>query len=287
MEGPLPGERRERPMQELKVEEKYVGGESLKARAQAWLEHACLPDPLFPEGTVTSIYYDTAALTSYDEKRQGDFLKTKCRLRWYDSDAVTPVTCATTSSGAEPVTVPASGGTLTRSASGATRSDSRPARSALAAGEQACTAFLEAKYRIGGARCKVRMRLALERAWLEGADLADPRFLDLLSRWDTAEERERFAGLAPSIEIRYRRRRFVCPASLSRVCLDTDIEAGRANGRLIASMASVRVPLVVLEIKEQGGGPVPWLEFLYRAGFRRRSYSKYGDCVARLLNEEY
>ena len=52
----------------------------------AWLRHVCLPDPVYPEAIVYSLYYDTPALDSYHEKVDGDFIKTKCRLRWYDPD---------------------------------------------------------------------------------------------------------------------------------------------------------------------------------------------------------
>ena len=48
-----------------------------------WLRTVCRLDPVFPEGIVSSIYYDTPALDSLREKVNSDYLKTKVRLRWY------------------------------------------------------------------------------------------------------------------------------------------------------------------------------------------------------------
>lgn len=51
--------------------------------ARAWLHHVCVPDPHFPSGIISSIYFDTRTLDSYQEKVNGDYSKTKVRLRWY------------------------------------------------------------------------------------------------------------------------------------------------------------------------------------------------------------
>lgn len=48
-----------------------------------WLRHAYLPDRSYAVGFVWSIYYDTSGLDLYYEKRNGDYLKSKVRLRWY------------------------------------------------------------------------------------------------------------------------------------------------------------------------------------------------------------
>jgi hypothetical protein len=47
--------------------------------------HCCLPDPVYPYGDVHSIYYDTPELASYHESEDGDIIKTKYRIRWYDT----------------------------------------------------------------------------------------------------------------------------------------------------------------------------------------------------------
>jgi len=48
-----------------------------------WLKHQCMPDPEFPEGAISSIYYDTRNWRFMAEKDNSDYLKMKIRLRWY------------------------------------------------------------------------------------------------------------------------------------------------------------------------------------------------------------
>ena len=47
------------------------------------LKRCCRPDPDFPLGVVSSIYYDTPQLHLLYEKINSDYLKTKVRVRWY------------------------------------------------------------------------------------------------------------------------------------------------------------------------------------------------------------
>ncbi|MGV7223723.1 MAG: VTC domain-containing protein [Nitrospinales bacterium] len=48
-----------------------------------WLEYCYIQDPNYHFSSVSSIYYDTPTLDLYWEKRNGDYLKSKVRLRWY------------------------------------------------------------------------------------------------------------------------------------------------------------------------------------------------------------
>jgi hypothetical protein len=48
-----------------------------------WLESLCRPDAQHPDADVWTIYYDTPALASLDEKLNSDYLKMKVRVRWY------------------------------------------------------------------------------------------------------------------------------------------------------------------------------------------------------------
>jgi len=48
-----------------------------------WLTSRCRPDPEFPVGIVSSIYYDTRDWQFLREKINSDYLKTKIRVRWY------------------------------------------------------------------------------------------------------------------------------------------------------------------------------------------------------------
>ena len=204
----------------------------------AWLEHVCARHPEYGDETIHSIYYDTPSLQCYREKVNGDFIKTKVRLRWYSKASGNP------------------GDVL-----------------------------LEVKRKAGGSRAKKRVRLDVDRKWLEGADLDDPGFVELLHAHAGLGELPP-SGLAPSVHIRYRRHRFVCPASRAGVSLDTGIGVGRVNGALIAGVSCATIPHVVLEVKGGDRGGIAWMGRLYDAGFRSRSFSKYGECVSRLIGEE-
>ena len=63
------------------IEQKYLFRAGQEEMILHWLDHACLPDPEFDAGLVSTIYYDTPSLSLYESKRNGDFLKCKVRLR--------------------------------------------------------------------------------------------------------------------------------------------------------------------------------------------------------------
>jgi hypothetical protein len=65
------------------IEQKYLFPAGKEELILDWLEHACLPDPEYDGGLVSTIYYDTSSFALYYSKRNGDFLKCKVRLRWY------------------------------------------------------------------------------------------------------------------------------------------------------------------------------------------------------------
>ena len=50
-----------------------------------WLKLRCQPDTNFPFGVISSIYYDTKDWKFLGEKINSDYLKTKFRVRWYES----------------------------------------------------------------------------------------------------------------------------------------------------------------------------------------------------------
>jgi hypothetical protein len=62
---------------------KYVIGNNRSLQIVKWLETTCRKDPEFPEGTVSSIYFDTKTWRCLNEKLNSDYLKTKIRIRWY------------------------------------------------------------------------------------------------------------------------------------------------------------------------------------------------------------
>ncbi len=223
------------------AESKFVGMADREEFVIAWLRHVCLPDPLHAEAVVSSLYYDTPGLSAYHEKTGGDFIKTKCRLRWYEPD--------------------------------------------IAADPAIRTAFLEIKHKIGQGRRKSRARIELDRGWLDTAGLDHPRFLEILASNAPALGERLPSGLLPAAVVRYRRRRFICPFTLSRICLDTEIGLERVNGRLLPRLGPVTLATIVLEVKDGGSAQIPWLTKLHAAGIRQRSFSKYGACIASLLKE--
>ena len=68
----------------LESENKYVVPAHQTSSALRILECMCDPDPKFPFGIVSSIYYDSRNWDFLREKRNSDYLKTKVRLRWYE-----------------------------------------------------------------------------------------------------------------------------------------------------------------------------------------------------------
>ena len=64
-------------------EAKFVAERWRAESARRWLQMVCRPDPDFPEATVYTVYYDTPGLRCLHEKLNGDYLKSKVRLRWY------------------------------------------------------------------------------------------------------------------------------------------------------------------------------------------------------------
>ena len=53
-----------------------------------WLDRVLTPDPVYPDSIVSNIYFDSYGLKSYREKLDGDYLKTKYRIRWYETPGI-------------------------------------------------------------------------------------------------------------------------------------------------------------------------------------------------------
>ncbi len=107
----------------------------------AWLQTHCRPDSAHPVNTVESIYYDTPDWRHLREKANGDYLKTKLRLRWYSHRAPQ-------------------------------REGATPASRQV---------FAELKQKIGSRREKQRLEVNQDVDWLENAPLNAPELLNLPS----------------------------------------------------------------------------------------------------------
>jgi hypothetical protein len=66
-------------------EVKFILDNSRSRTLTEYVSKVCRPDPLYPEGIVSSIYFDTRDFLFLGEKLSSDFLKAKVRFRWYSS----------------------------------------------------------------------------------------------------------------------------------------------------------------------------------------------------------
>lgn len=67
------------------IEQKYIFVGHQQGMLLDWLKHCCIQDPQYYSGSISTLYFDTATFCLYDEKRNGDFTKSKVRLRWYST----------------------------------------------------------------------------------------------------------------------------------------------------------------------------------------------------------
>jgi VTC domain-containing protein len=68
------------------IEQKFLFDATRRELLLDWLECHLVRDPEFYFSPIVSLYYDTPSLSLYDEVRNGDYLKTKVRLRWYEKE---------------------------------------------------------------------------------------------------------------------------------------------------------------------------------------------------------
>ncbi len=211
----------------------------MEQRALSILDLHCLADPSHPKGYISSIYYDTYHLKHFYEKIEGDNLKRKFRLRWYDDLFCKP--------------------------------------------DDPLRAFIEIKYRIGSGRQKVRHKISVPKKILVSAPLEDDIFLDLL--YGNSHEVGDLIplDLFPVVCISYKRRRYVCKRTGGGVCIDVDIRGSRFNSNIFCAANTVSSNMIVCEFKDPGLYDLPMAEELYHAGFKLRSFSKYGECVSQIM----
>lgn len=71
----------------LSNERKYIATLDKKDHSFSMIQNYCILDPIYPVGKIRSIYFDSLSLRSYREKIEGDNLKVKVRLRWYNEES--------------------------------------------------------------------------------------------------------------------------------------------------------------------------------------------------------
>ena len=135
-------------------------------------------------------------------------------------------------------------------------------------------AFVEAKFRMGTRRSKVRARLPYPADEIAGWDLQDPRLLSfpLLLREQGVLHQ---GSWQPMMLIRYRRDRFIEPFTDSRVSLDADISGSAANPRFLSAPDRSPLATAVLEVKGGGDELPAALRPLLALGLQKRSFSKF------------
>jgi VTC domain len=67
------------------IEQKFVFDTANKGWLLEWLDFHLVRDPAFYFGPVVSLYYDTPSLSFFGQVCDGDFIKSKIRLRWYQT----------------------------------------------------------------------------------------------------------------------------------------------------------------------------------------------------------
>jgi VTC domain len=67
------------------IEQKFFFDTANKSLLLEWLDFHLVRDPVFYHGPVVSLYYDTPSLSFYGQVCDGDFIKSKIRLRWYQT----------------------------------------------------------------------------------------------------------------------------------------------------------------------------------------------------------
>ena len=143
--------------------------------------------------------------------------------------------------------------------------------------------FIEAKHRLGSARRKQRISVMASERWICETPLGDPSFSAFLYRHAAALGEPIPQVLSPTVCISYARRRYLCPETGSRIAIDRDIRADRINALQFPVVARIRLDRAVCEFKNFHKEPPTWTYPLFKAGFRLRSFSKYGECMNQLL----
>lgn len=143
--------------------------------------------------------------------------------------------------------------------------------------------FLEVKRRFGSAREKVRVAASAPADLLARSPLRSPAWTALLAARVGELGEPVGTEFSPVCRIEYDRVRFDDPESGSRVSVDWDVMAFPDESRFPWA-APVALNVVVCEFKNRGGVPPRWSEALHRAGLRLRSFSKYGECMDRIVS---
>ena len=218
-------------------EVKFVVSAAAAGAMVNWLRCRCRPDPAFPAGIVSSIYYDTPDWRFLREKLNSDYLKRKVRVRWYAD---------------------------------------------IESGRTGAASFLETKFKIGAGRIKTRCETAIPGESIDAAPLTDSWLVDIPRGAPTGGVALR-GPLLPVFKICYRRRRFLEPVSGARLNFDDDIRVTGVNWRMVPRMNPFSLRTAVFELKGARADLPAVLHPITALGCRKRSFSKYRVCYAKVM----
>lgn len=139
------------------------------------------------------------------------------------------------------------------------------------------SSFLEAKFRIGQRRHKVRIETPYSGDWLTRTPLHHSTLRQIPLR--LREEGISVPSLIrPVLLVRYRRNRFIETLTNLRVCLDSNISAPIVNREVLLAPNPIQLSTAVVEVKGNVVGLPQMLRNLIDLGGRKTSFSKYFAC---------
>lgn len=146
--------------------------------------------------------------------------------------------------------------------------------------------FIEVKGRLGSARRKMHCEAKAPRSLIIATPFETPELTDYLISMAYDLKIPISPLWRPVCCISYRRRRYFDTPSISRVSIDWDIRADRFNKLLFPWAMPVVLDRMVCEFKNSEGATPHWADNMQAAGLRFGSFSKYGECMERLITGE-
>ncbi|MBN2403210.1 MAG: VTC domain-containing protein [Spirochaetes bacterium] len=148
------------------------------------------------------------------------------------------------------------------------------------------TSFMEAKFKIGGRRHKIRTKTSYTGEWISAQNLENAALMEmpyLLQDKGYYPQKQLF----PAFQISYKRSRFIEPFTRSRICFDYDIRAPRINYLMMPKSNPAVLQKAVFEIKGKEEELPVTLYPLTDLGCKISSFSKYSVCYQQLLQMHF
>lgn len=142
--------------------------------------------------------------------------------------------------------------------------------------------FLEAKFKIGSKREKIRLNTSYTGEQIASTNLENPELINIPVALKEQSSVIKYP-LLPTFQISYKRERFIDPLSGSRICFDYDISAPRTNIHMIPNTNHFQIETAVFEIKGNNDELPYSLYPLTDMGCVKSSFSKYLACYQKLM----